>query len=61
MNRNSHQTSLHSYVGIIHGRNFEKCNCKEKSIVFKKETSGDMFGVSFEEERRKLGMPLSTI
>ena len=57
-NKDSHQTSLDCYVGIIRGKNFETCNCKEKSIVFcflfffffKKETSGDMFGVGFEKE-----------
>ena len=33
-NKDSHQTSLDCYVGIIRGKNFETCNCKEKSIVF---------------------------
>ena len=33
-NKDSHQTSLDCYVGIIRGKNFEMCNCKEKSSCF---------------------------
>lgn len=55
-NKDSHQTSLDCYVGIIHGKNFEMCTARRKAVVFlfffffKKETSGDMFGAGFEKE-----------